>query len=224
MIQFVAANKLTTAANAILLQATAPLHLLYLAPWLLRERIARRDLIWFGVLGLAVTMFFVDANDPTAKTPNPFLGNLLGASSGLTWALTVLGLRWLATRGGHEAAMALSVLTGNIVAVFVCMPFVFPLPDPMPAKEWLSICYLGVFQIGVAYMLMIKAIPHVPVFAASLLLLTEDALNPLFVWIMHDEIPGRWALGGGAIILVAAIVRAWDETRQGPATTARPEL
>jgi drug/metabolite transporter (DMT)-like permease len=209
MMLFVTANKLTTAANAVLLQATAPLHLLYLAPWVLRERIAPRDLLWLGVLGIAVALFFADAIDPIATAPDPLLGNVLSVSCGLTWAVTVLGLRWLAIHGGPRESTASAVLTGNLVAALVCLPLAFPLPQPMPAKEWLIVGYLGVFQVAAAYVLLLAGIGRVPVFAASLLLLTEDALNPVFVWIVHDEIPGRWALAGGAIILAAAVVRAW---------------
>jgi drug/metabolite transporter (DMT)-like permease len=224
MIQFVNANRLTTAANAILLQATGPLHLLYLAPWLLRERIARADLGWFAILGVAMVMFFVDAHAPSARTPNPLLGNLLAASSGLTWALTVVGLRWLATGGAQQEAMAASVLTGNVIAAGLCLPFSLPLPDPMPATEWLIVGYLGSCQIGIAYSLLISGIARVPVFAASLLMLAENALNPFFVWLLHGEIPGRWALGGGAIIVVSAVARAWREARQRTAATVTVPL
>ena len=96
LISFVTANKLTTSANAIFLQSTAPLYIVLLAPWLLRERVARRDLLFMAAIGAGLAMFFVGETAAVASAPNPSAGNAVAALSGVFWALTMMGLRWLA--------------------------------------------------------------------------------------------------------------------------------
>ena len=76
------------------------------------------------------------------------------------------------------------------------------------------ILYLGIFQIGLAYAVLTRAIPHVPAFEIALLLFLEPALNPLFAWLVHGEYPGRWAILGGAVILGATGLKAWADSRQ----------
>src|SRR5437867_1071975 len=93
MILFVRANKLTTAANSIFLQSAAPLYVLLLAPWLLREKIRPRDLGFMAAIGAGLAMFFIGEQTPYASAPDPLSGNILAALSGVAWALTVIGLR-----------------------------------------------------------------------------------------------------------------------------------
>ena len=99
--------------------------------------------------------------------------------------------------GGGLAA----VVIGNILAFVGCLPLALPL-GPHPAGDWGTILYLGVVQIGLAYVLVTSALEELPAFEASLILLLEPALNPLLAWLVHGEIPGGWALAGGAVILV----------------------
>ena len=80
--------------------------------------------------------------------------------------------------------------------------------------DWAVIVYLGVFQIGLAYALLTRAIPHVPALEVSLLLFLEPALNPLFAWAIHGESPTRWALLGGLIIIGATAAKAWFDARR----------
>jgi len=93
---FVFANKLTTAANTVFLQATNPLFVVALAPWLLRERVRAADVAFMGVLGAGLALLFVGGQRHFATAPEPVLGNLLAAGSALAWAFTVTGYRWLA--------------------------------------------------------------------------------------------------------------------------------
>src|SRR5207247_1679407 len=99
---FVFANKLTTAANTVFLQATNPLFVVALAPWLLRERVRAVDLAFMGVLALGLALLFVGGQRHFATAPDPILGNVLAAGSALAWAFTVTGYRWLARRGGAD--------------------------------------------------------------------------------------------------------------------------
>jgi DME family drug/metabolite transporter len=201
LVLFAVSNKLTTSANAIFLQSTSPLYVLLLAPLLLGERIRRRDLAFMAALAAGLAAFLIGEERRTAAAADPALGNLLAAASGLTWAMTVIGLRALA-RSGAPAAAAPAL--GNLFAVAICAPFVFPLAAPSPA-DWALLAYLGVFQIGLAYHLLTTGVRHVPAFEGALLLLLEPVLNPLWAWIVHAELPGPWSLAGGLLILAATI-------------------
>jgi drug/metabolite transporter (DMT)-like permease len=156
MVLFVLANKLTTAANAIYLQATAPLYILLVAPVLLKEPVKRADVIFMIALALGLGAFFMGQEPATGTAPNPTLGN-------------------------------------------------------MAALDVAIIVFLGVFQIGLAYVCLSGGIGGVPALEASLLLLVEPVLNPIWAWLVHGEAPGRWALTGGTIIMIATTLRTlWD--------------
>ncbi len=218
MVMFVQANKLTTAANAVFLQATAPLYLILLAPWLLGERITRRDLTFTAAIGAGLALILTDAAEPTAIAPHPVLGNAVGALSGASWALTVIGLRWIgrAERGGADRLMP-AIVTGNIVACLIGLGGALPVERARPL-DWALVAYLGVFQITLAYVCLTRAMPRVPAFEASLLLLAEIALNPVWVWLVHREAPGRFAVGGATLVLAATLAKAWIDAPRGPAT------
>ena len=207
MVLYVTGNKLTTAANVIFLQGTAPMYLLLLGPWLLRESIRGRDLFAAAALAVGLLLFFVGAEQPLATAPNPLAGNILGACAGLTWALTILSLRWLARNGvrdGDDPAGA-AVVAGNLIACAVCLPLAFPVLESRPV-DWTIVGYLGVFQIGLAYVCMTRGVRRVPAFEASLLLLLEPVLNAIWAWLAHGERPGPWSLAGCALILAATMV------------------
>lgn len=213
MVLFVLANKRTTAANAIFLQSTAPLYVMLLGPWLLRERIRARDLVLFVVIAAGLGLCFVDTNEPTATAPDPWTGNLLAVLSGCAWALTVIGFRWLSPNSDDPRAGAGAVLAGNVIAVLFCVPFAWPLEAGTP-RDWAVISYLGIFQIGLAYVLLTKAIRRVEAFEASVFLLAEPVMSPVWAWLVHGEMPGRYALIGGGLILVATVAKtAWDARR-----------
>jgi len=216
-ILFVLANKLTTAANTIFLQSTAPVYILLLGPWLLRERIRRADLGILAIAFLGLLMFFIGVEPPRVTAPDPVRGNVLALLAGVTWALTLMGLRWLgrgAGEGDHPGAVA--VLTGNLIAFAVMLPMALPVGQARPV-DWVLIVGLGVLQIGLAYKFLAAAFRHVPALEASLLLLIEPVLNPLWAWLAHGERPGAWPLLGGALILTAATLKTWVDTRPAAA-------
>lgn len=205
MVLFVSANKLTTAANTIFLQSSAPLYVLLLSPLVLKERVRRQDLLYMLVLAGGLALFFVGVRAPDALAPNPVLGNVLATTAGLSWALTVFGLRWIEQRE-PERGGARAVLLGNLVACFACLPWALPVADPS-LKDAAVIAYLGLIQIGLAYLLLMRAVQSVPALEASLLLLVEPVLSPLWAWLVHAESPGAWSLAGGAVILGATAAR-----------------
>ena len=208
LILFVLANRLTTAANAIFLQATAPLYILLLGPLLLREPIRRTDVLFMALVGTGLALFFVGREIPAATAPDPAAGNLLAAASGVTWALTVIGLRWIGRGGSGTVSAIVPVVAGNAIAFLVCLPLALPVPAGRPL-DWILIAYLGVFQIGLAYLLLSAAIRNVSALEATLLLLLEPALSPAWAWLMHGEEPSAWALAGGTLIVATTLVRTW---------------
>lgn len=209
MILFVLGNKLTTAANAIFLQSTAPLYILVLAPLLLREKLRKSDLVLMLAIAAGLALFFVKLETPSASAPNPLVGNLLGGIAGITWAGTLLGLRWLER---DDAGGLAAVVVGNALACIVALPFALPVATAVPA-DWLLVGYLGIIQIGLAYVLLTRGFRHVAAFEASLIILFEPTLNPVWAWLFQNEVPSGWALAGGAIILAASTSKTWLDQR-----------
>src|SRR2546426_5910871 len=188
---FVFANKLTTAANTVFLQATNPLFVVALAPWLLREPVRAVDLAFMGVLALGLALLFVGGQRHFATAPDPLLGNVLAAGSALAWAFTVTGYRWLARRGGADhGPIAAAAACGNLIVFLVCLPWALPLAAGR-AIDWLIVIYLGVFQLGLAYVFLSRAITRVPALEASLFLLVEPVLSPVWAWLARSEEIGR---------------------------------
>jgi drug/metabolite transporter (DMT)-like permease len=202
---FVASNKLTTAANTIFLQSSAPLYLLLLSPWLLREPIRRSDLVCMLLIALGLAAFFVGIRPPDRLATDPLLGNMLAVASGVTWALTILGLRWLGRSGDAGSSMS-AVVSGNVMAFVFGAALGLPL-GATTAIDWLAVSFLGVMQIGLAYVLLTRSLERVPALEASLLLLIEPVLSPIWAWLYHGEAPGLWAIVGGALILGATALR-----------------
>jgi drug/metabolite transporter, DME family len=207
LVLFVLANRLTTSANAIFLEATAPLYVLLLAPLLLREPIRSTDLLYAAAVAGGLALFFISSEHAVATAPDPPTGNRLGLAAGLGWALTMIGLRWLG-RTGKSGAAVVPVVLGNLLACLAALPMALPV-IAIRGSDLAVILYLGAVQIGLAYFLLTRAIGHVPAFEASAVLLLEPVMNPVWAWVVHHERPGNWALAGGAIIILATLANTW---------------
>jgi drug/metabolite transporter (DMT)-like permease len=208
MILFVTANKLTTAANTIFLQSTAPLYVLLASPWLLGERARKSDGLYMAVLAVGLAMFFVGGRAPDRLAPNPSLGNALAVLAGVTWGGTVLGLRWLSQpdERGRSPSNLTGVLAGNVFAFLFCLPLAYPF-GAVSALDSLSLLYLGAIQIALSYVLLSGGLAKIPALEGSLLLTVEPVLNPIWAFWMHGEYPGKWAAAGGGLILGATVLR-----------------
>jgi drug/metabolite transporter, DME family len=211
---FVLANRLTTSANTIFLQSTAPLYLALLAPWLLHEPTRRQDLLVMVAIVIGLGLTFHGADQPGITAPNPGRGNLLAMASGVFWALTVCGLRWMSARPGRGSAAA-AVVAGNLVGFAAALPFALPVQHHS-AAGWGIVIYLGVFQIAVAYTFVTRGLKEIPALEASLILLIEPVLNPVWSWIFHGERPTSYALLGGLLILGATTLKALIDARSSP--------
>lgn len=214
LVLFVRANKLTTGANTIFLQSTALLWVVLLGPLLLRERIGRRDALAVAATAFGLGLILLAHDEPSATATDPRLGNLLAAASGLTWATTLIGLRWLRrgeARGSDPAGGA--VIAGNAMAFAAALPSAWPI-GWHGGGEALRILYLGAFQIALAYRLATAGLRALPALEASLLLMVEPALNPLWTWWLHAERPDPLALAGGALVVATA---SWHALGARPA-------
>ncbi len=216
LILFALANKATTSANAIFLQSTAPLYLVPLAPILLREKIRARDLVLVVILALGLGLLLAGDDAVSVTAPAPLRGNILAGIAGLTWALTVLGLRSLARDAGPGENTAIpAVIAGCFLGFIFTLPMALPI-EQSSVQDWLWVLFLGTFQIGFAYLLVTRAVTSVPAFEASLLLLAEPLFNPIWTFLVHGEVPSVLAMVGGAIILVATTVKTALDVRSAP--------
>ncbi len=206
VVLFVVATKLTTAANAIFIQDTAPLWVLVLSPWLLDERPTRGELLAIPIFGLGLGLFFVDE-----LSPGQALGNLTALVSGGAFALSIVGLRLLRERG--PAALA----WGNAIAAAATLPLWSRGPAPTGLDLGL-VLYLGIFQLGLAYLCFSRGVTGTPAIEASLLILIEPVLNPIWTFLVAGERMGPWAVAGGAVVLLAT---AWRTV--APVLTPRLE-
>jgi drug/metabolite transporter (DMT)-like permease len=160
-----------------------------------------------------MALCFIGQTDASATAPDPATGNLLGVLCGFTWALTLMSLRRVQRDRAQEGIGITAVVAGNLMACLASLPFAWPLPAAPPI-EWATVVYLGVVQIGVAYACLTSAMRHLPALDASLLLLLEPVLNPLWTWVIRDEHPGAWVLAGGAIIVAATAGKAMYDARR----------
>lgn len=195
VISYVVANKMTTAANVILLQYTAPIHAALFGAWFLGERASRLD--WVTILAalLGMALFFFDR-----LTVAGFWGNIVALGSGLSFGWLALFLRRQKSVSPLE-----SVFLGNVLAALVGFPFMFgSLPG---THDWIGLAVLGVVQLGLPYLLFTMAIRHVSAVEALLIPMIEPVLNPLWAFLFLEEVPGRMSLLGGLVILGSVFAR-----------------
>jgi len=192
---FVVATKLTTAANAILLQYTAPIHVALFGPWFLGEPSRRRDVVSLAVIFGGMVLFFLDKLSPAG-----FRGNVAALGSGACFGWLTLFLRLQKGGSGIE-----SIFLGNLLAAAVGLPFMFgAMPD---ARSWAGLLLLGTVQMGIPYVLFSMAVRNVPAVTAILVPMIEPVLNPLCVLLLLGEAPSPMAVAGGIVILGTVAAR-----------------
>ena len=212
-VTFCTATTLTSAANAILLQYTAPVWVALLGAWLLGERATRADWITIVVALGGMALFFKDS-----LTLGNLGGDALAVASGVCFAGMTIALR--KQRDGSPVE---SIILGNLLAFAIGLPWIVSAPL-LPPSGWAALAVLGVVQLGVSYWLYARAIRHVTALEAVLVPVIEPILNPVWVLIFMHEKPTGWALAGGAVVLSAVTIRAIMSVRarRAAAATAPP--
>jgi DME family drug/metabolite transporter len=208
LVLFVIATKLTTSANAIFLQYTAPIYVLFIEPMLSRSKMKRSDLVTVAISTAAMALFFIGKFEPRG-----FWGNIAALASGVAFAAYALILkherateqsRWQIVIVGHimiAGAMAIIALSGGTNV-------------SVSTGDFTRLLYLGIIQIGIAYALFTYGISHVRAIDATLIAMVEPVLNPVWVFLGVGERPANFAIIGGMIILSLSIFRTARGTRE----------
>ena len=192
---FVLANKNTTAANAILLQYTAPVYIALLSYWILKERTTWLDWMTIALVLSGMLLFLLDG-----LSAGNWLGNIYALISAVAYALLAMLLRKQRDESPFE-----SVLLGNILTAMIGLPAFFgQVPN---ANSVIGLLLLGIFQLGLAYVLFTKGTKYVSALEVSLITVLEPILNPLWVVLTIGERPSILALIGGVIVIGAVIWR-----------------
>lgn len=196
VVLFVFATRMTTAANAIFLQYTAPIYVALVGRWYLDERALRIDWLVIAVALGGIALFFLDR-----LTMSGFWGNIVALASGLAFASVALFLR--KEKAGSPVT---SIILGNTIVAVAGVPFM--LHSPLGEAGAWRLLLLGTMQLGLPYVLYAAAIKQVTALEATLIPLLEPVLNPLWVMLALGERPGRWASVGAALVLGAVLTRA----------------
>jgi drug/metabolite transporter (DMT)-like permease len=206
VILFVCSNKMTTAANAILLQYTAPIYIAIFGGLILKEKTTSLDWIIIGIVMGGMVLFFLD----DLKSGNLW-GNVLAILSGVCFAFLVICMR----KQKSESPLQ-SIFWGNVLTALIGIPFML---GGIPNKSGiLGILILGIFQLGLSYILYSSAIKHVTAIEGILIPIIEPVFNPVFVLIAYGEIPGFYSIIGGVIIVSAIVFRGvlWIQYNHTP--------
>jgi len=213
VILFVASNKLTTAANAILLQYSSPIWVALIGAWFLKEKVKLTD--WFFIFAMigGILLFFLDE-----LTFDGLWGNILAILGGVAFAGTVLHMRKL-----KDSSPLLMIVLGNLAAAAACLPFSTE-SSGFGENLWLLLV-LGILQLGLPYILYSIAIKSVHAVEATLISSIEAILNPLWVFILLGEKPGFWSIAGGGIVFATVtLYGVLAGRRRGDGNEALPAI
>lgn len=211
-ILFATANKMTTAANAILLQYTAPIYVIFLAALLLKERITKVDVAAvFGVFAGLVLFLFEGLNG------GHLWGDALALLSGFTFAGVAVFMRMQ-----KDVNPMTSVVLGNIINAVICIPIGFAVSTPTGGMGYLIL--LGLFQLGLSYALYSYAVKHVKALQIILLTTLEPLLNPVWVFLVRGEKPGWFAVAGGILVIAVVLWHTWRKQKESKRESAEEIL
>lgn len=210
---FVWATKHGTAANAIFLQYTAPIYILILAPFVIGEKFHWKDLLTVIFCIGGMSLFFVGKLDTTA-----YQANIAALGSGIFLGLYIMLLRHPRATGMNST---ITVIYGNFLLALVTLPSGIASFSTITWMDAAAVGFLGVFQIGISYILFIKGVTGgTRPLDASIIGFIEPLLNPVWVFIFVGEQPSNWALLGGAVIIATVVVHTLNQYRVKRSTAA----
>lgn len=193
---FVTANKLTTAANAIVLQFTAPVFVLIISATILKQKLKTSDIVVTIITLLGISLFFIEELDG-----GHFLGNLIAVLAGF-----FLGVMFVCVGSIEINEKMTGTFLAHALTALVGIPFVFFTENTIDTTTFSYFILLGVVQLGIPYILLCFASRYTRPITASLLSVIEPILNPVWVAVFAHETPGIMAFLGGTIILVTITV------------------
>jgi len=202
VVLFVIATKLTSAANAIFLQYTAPIYIAIISPWVLHERTKPLDWLLILVALCGVALFFVDQ-----LSFEGFSGVIAALASGVSFAWLTVFMR----RHRNESPESI-LLLGNILTLLFASPWMFPFANLERNGIWILL--LGVLQLAIPYLLYSQAIKHIRALDAAIISIIEPILNPIWVILVKGEHASRWSIIGGAIVLTTSLFRSFLASRE----------
>lgn len=197
VILFVLANKMTSSANAILLQYTGPIWVALFSGVILKERVQTIDWLAIITVIIGMSLFFIDE-----LTISGMNGNIIAICSGFAFAGLAIALRMQKDDSPFESILLGNILTGVFGSYWIMESL------PLSNGSIIGLLLLGIIQLGIPYILYAKAIQHVTALESILIPVLEPLMNPLWVFLVTGEIPGKGAFIGGAIVLLAIIFRS----------------
>ncbi len=198
LILFVIATKMTSAANAIFLQYTAPIYVLFLEPLINKTKYEIINVVTIFFCFAGMILFFVGE-----LSPGHMEGNIVALLSGIAFAAFLIGMR--KNRPEYQFS---SIFYGNVLIGIICLPSLFSI-EQFTLPDFGMIAFLGIFQIGLAYAIFSYGLKRVYAIEASLISMIEPVLNPVWVFIWYGEVPAYFAIVGGIIIVSAISLRAF---------------
>lgn len=193
---FVAANKLTTSANAIVLQYTAPVFIIVICAFIYKDKFSKLDIAAVAATFFGIALFFFDRLDTSY-----ILGNIIALGTGVTFAFTYV----FQGKNDDESRMG-GLIVGHLMTAAVGIMFSFFFPPQITASSIYAILFLGVFQLSIPYILLSLASSKCPPLMCSLISIIEPLLNPVWVFIFDGEAPGIFAFTGGALVIAVVVI------------------
>ena len=194
---FVAANKLTTAANAIVIQYCAPVYVLLYIAFVQKKKLRPLDIAVVPITILGVSLCFIGQ-----MGKGHLVGDIVAIISGVFFAAM-----FITSEGVSDQVRASGIMQGQFLTAIIGLPVLFATRPVFTAQAIGGILILGIFQIGIAYVLYSIAIKRAPLLTCSLLAVLEPLLNPVWVFLFAGENPGAWSLVGGVIVI--AVITLW---------------
>ena len=201
-ITFMGALTLTTGANAIWLQNTAPAWIILATVVFLPDRVRRADWMLFGFVAVGIVVILVGES-----SGDQMKGVLMGVATGFCYACVVLSLRLLRT-----ADPVWLIVVNHLVTALALLPLVIHLGVWPSGEQWIYLAGFGILQMGVPYVLFARGLRSVPSHEASMIALLEPILLPVWVWLAYHHLPtymppAWYSLLGAGLILAGLSIR-----------------
>lgn len=195
VILIVVANKYTTVANAVLLTYTSPIYTAIGGYFVLKEKVRKIDVLSIAVIFLGLILFVADG-----LSVGHLFGNIIALLSGVFFGLMIVFLR-----KAKESNPYLNMIWGNLIAFVVCIPFMEK--GEITATNIKLILILGVFQLGISYVMYAYAIRGVTALEANVITILEPILSTVWAFLIYEEVPTNVSILGGIIVILGILLK-----------------